>query len=220
MVQGKEKQDVNNTADASIDSRRNNKQKLLLIAGLPLIVMLAATLLFRATQSGDINLVDLLGTRNRGDLLSPAQEVAKLDLKDGNGQPMTWATGKHWTVVVPAFDGCNSNCLETLMTTRQVHLALGRDEERVRRVLLLIDAPLSAESAAIIAKEHPHIVIATTTRASVDVLLSSQPAFAPASTAWYLVDPQGWLMMHYGASHVGKDLLTDLKHLLKYSSES
>lgn len=220
MAERKEKQDVTNTANAPIDSRRRNKQKLLLIAGLPLIVMLAATLLFRATQSGDINLVDLLGTKNRGELLQPAQEVAKLDLRDGNGQAMAWTTGKHWTVVVPAFDGCNSSCLDALMTTRQVHLALGRDEGRVRRVLLLIDAPLAAESAAIVAKEHPHIVIANTTRASIDALFATQASLAPASTQWYLVDPQGWLMMHYGANHVGKDLLTDLKHLLKYSSES
>lgn len=211
---------MTNTANAPIESRRHNKQKLLLIAGLPLIVMLAATLLFRATQSGDINLVDLLGTRNRGDLLRPAQEVAKLQLRNTDGQAMAWATGKHWTVVVPGFDGCNSGCLDALMTTRQVHLALGRDEDRVRRVLLLIDAPLSAESAAIVAREHPHIVIANTTRASVDALFATQASLAPASTRWYLVDPQGWLMMHYGANHVGKDLLTDLKHLLKYSSEN
>lgn len=199
--------------------QRRNKQKLLFIAGLPLIVMLAATLLFHATQDGDINLVTMLGTGNRGDLLKPAQEVSKLDLRDDAGQPVSWPTGKHWTVVVPGFDGCDSRCEEMLVTTRQVHLALGREEDRVRRLLLLIDTPLSAEKAALIAKEHPHISIVTTSRASIDALFSQQPAFGPAATAWYLADPRGWLMMHYGSANVGKDLLTDLKHLLKYSSE-
>jgi len=217
MVQT-EKQNVNNTLNASTDSRHNNKRKLFVIAGLPLIVMLAATLLFRATQSGDINLVNLLGTKNRGDLLQPALEVTKLDLRNGDGKAIAWSS-THWTVVVPTFDGCDSHCLEVLMTTRQVHLALGRDEDRVRRLLLLIDAPLSAETAAQIARDHPHIVIASTTRASIDTLFATQSAVAPANTQWYLADPRGWLMMHYGASHVGKDLLTDLKHLLKYSSE-
>lgn len=206
-------------ANTSVQSQRRSKQKLLLIAGLPLVVMLAATLLYRATQQGDINLVDLLGTRNRGDLMQPALEVAKLDLRSEDGQAMTWPASTRWTVVVPAFDRCDSHCLDVLLTTRQVHLALGRDEGRVRRVLLLIDAPLSTETAALIAKEHPHIVIASTTRASIDTLFAAQSALAPATTQWYLVDPHGWLMMHYGASHVGKDLLTDIKHLLKYSSE-
>lgn len=206
-------------AEQSAELRRRNKQKLLFIAGLPLLVMLAATLLFRATQDGDINLVETLGTGNRGDLLRPAQEVAKLDLRDLAGKPFSWPAGKHWTVVVATFDGCDNRCLETLMTTRQVHLALGRAEDRVRRLLLLIDAPMAAETAAVIAKEHPHISIATTSRAAVDALFSQQQKFGPASAAWYLVDPQGWMMMHYGANHIGKDLLTDLKHLLKYSSE-
>jgi len=209
--------DITNT---STSSKRGNKQKLFVIAGLPLIVMLAATLLFHATQNGDINLVNLLGTKNRGDLMQPPQEVAKLALRDDSGQPLTWPTGTHWTVVVATFDGCDSHCLDMLMTTRQVHLALGRDEGRVRRLLLLVDTPLSAETSALIAKEHPHITIANATRASVDALFTAQPDFGPANTQWYLVDPHGWLMMHYGASHVGKDLLTDLKHLLKYSSES
>jgi cytochrome oxidase Cu insertion factor (SCO1/SenC/PrrC family) len=210
---------VTNLANTSIESQRRSRQKLWIIAGLPLLVMLAATLLYRATQNGDIDLVGLLGTKNRGDLLQPALEVTKLDLRNGDGQTIPWPASRHWTVIVPTFDGCDSRCLDVLLTTRQVHLALGRDEDHVRRLLLLIDAPLSAETAALIAKEHPHIVIASTTRASIDTLFAAQSGLAPANAQWYLVDPQGWMMMHYGASHVGKDLLTDIKHLLKYSSE-
>jgi len=210
---------VTNVANTSIQSQRRSRQKLWIIAGLPLLVMLAASLLFRATQNGDINLISLLGTKNLGDLVQPALEVTKLDLRNSEGQTIPWPAGKHWTVVVPTFNGCDSHCLDVLMTTRQVHLALGRDEDRVRRLLLLIDAPLSAEKAAQIAKDHPHIVIASTTRASIDALFAQQSTLAPANAQWYLVDPQGWLMMHYGANHVGKDLLADLKQLLKYSSE-
>jgi cytochrome oxidase Cu insertion factor (SCO1/SenC/PrrC family) len=209
---------VTDTTAISAEQQRRNKRKLLIIAGL--LVMLAATLLYRATVSGDIDLVQVLGTGNRGDLMRPALEIAKLDLQDEAGQASSWPTSKHWSIVIAAFDGCDDRCQQVLMTTRQVHLALGRDESRVRRVLLLIDAPLSAPSAAIIEKEHPHISIVRATRASVDGLFAAQQNFGPASAAWYLVDPQGWLMMHYGASHVGKDLLTDLKHLLKYSPEN
>jgi len=201
------------------DSKRGSKRNLLIIAGMPLLVMLAATLLFRATQNGEINLVNLLGTGNIGDLLQPAIETSKLELRDEKGNVASWPASSHWSIVVPAFDGCNASCLQNLMTTRQVHLALGREEGRVRRVLLLIDTPLSAEAAAQIQKDHPHIVIARTTRDAIDNLLATQPKFSATSTSWYLADPQGWLMMHYGARHSGKDLLTDLKHLLKYSSE-
>jgi len=208
---------VTNLANSSIQSR--GRRNLWIIAGLPLLVMLAASLLFRATQHGDINLVGLLGTKNLGDLLQPALEITKLDLRDGDGKSIPWPASKHWTVVIPTSDGCDSRCLDVLMTTRQVHLALGRDEDRVRRLLLVIDVPLSAETAAQVAKDHPHIVIASTTRASIDALFAAQSSMAPANAQCYLVDPQGWLMMHYGANHVGKDLLTDIKQLLKYSAE-
>lgn len=198
---------------------RANKQKLFIIAGLPVLVMIAATLLFRVTQSGDVNLLAMIGTRNMGGLLQPAVELSKLPLQDVAGAATTWPASTHWSIVVPAFDGCDTNCLQNLMATRQVHLALGREESRVRRVLLLIDAPLSMQAADEIKKNHPHILVVQTRRDVIDGLLAAQPKYMAATASWYLADPQGWLMMHYDAQNTGKDLLTDLKHLLKYSSE-
>ena len=57
-------------------------------------------------------------------------------------------------------------------------------------------------------------------------LLLSDPAFSEVFTefsgdpsTWYLVDPQGWIMMSYNSEVLHKDVMADLKFLLKNSSD-
>ena len=38
-------------------------------------------------------------------------------------------------------------------------------------------------------------------------------------TTWYLADPAGWVMMSYNSDVSYKDVISDLKFLLKNSSE-
>ena len=57
-------------------ARHNIRLTLLLIAGLPVTMILLATWLWFYVASGKINLVDLLGTANRGELLSPPPALA------------------------------------------------------------------------------------------------------------------------------------------------
>ena len=40
-----------------------------------------------------------------------------------------------------------------------------------------------------------------------------------APDTWYLVDPAGWVMMSYNSGIHYKDVISDLKFLLKNSSE-
>jgi len=39
------------------------------------------------------------------------------------------------------------------------------------------------------------------------------------SSTWYLVDPAGWIMMSYNSGMSYKDVMADLKFLLKNSTE-
>jgi hypothetical protein len=39
------------------------------------------------------------------------------------------------------------------------------------------------------------------------------------ASIWYLVDPAGWIMMSYNGEVHYKDVISDLKFLLKNSSE-
>jgi hypothetical protein len=45
------------------------------------------------------------------------------------------------------------------------------------------------------------------------------PEHSDNSSTWYLVDPAGWIMMSYTGEIHYKDVISDLKFLLKNSSE-
>src|SRR5690606_28131855 len=46
------------------------------------------------------------------------------------------ATGRRWALIYATMAPCGASCTEELARLRAVHLALGRDGDRVRRVLL------------------------------------------------------------------------------------
>mgnify|MGYP000052885958 CR=1 FL=1 len=51
---------------------------LLLIAGIPLTMMLAASWLWYFVVEGDLNLVGAIGTANNGTLISPPRELQQV----------------------------------------------------------------------------------------------------------------------------------------------
>ena len=44
------------------------------------------------------------------------------------------------------------------------------------------------------------------------------PEYLSDSSTWYLVDPSGWIMMSYNEKVTYKDVIKDLKFLLKNSN--
>jgi hypothetical protein len=89
---------------------------------------------------------------------------------------------------------------------------------------MVVDAPANAiqiegESAAegatplsdIIESEHPDVRVWQMGAESV------VPERHVAENAWYLVDPSGWVMMRYASEVNYKDVIGDLKFLLKNS---
>ena len=84
------------------EAANKNRQLLLLIAGLPLIMVLLASWLWFYVASGDIDLVAWLGTANRGELLSPALPLKDLQLTDHAGQPVYPFVGApRWRILIP-----------------------------------------------------------------------------------------------------------------------
>ena len=81
------------------------------------------------------------GTVNRGSLLDPPRPAPEggLVLVNGNALPADWLY-RRWTLVHLAADGCGSACEAALRAMRQAHRALGRNESRVQRLLLLPEA--------------------------------------------------------------------------------
>jgi hypothetical protein len=78
-----------------------NRMVLLLIAGIPVTVILVATWLWYFVVNGDLDLVGMLGTANRGTLVQPPRQLDERELKDVNGLSFKYADLElRWTVSI------------------------------------------------------------------------------------------------------------------------
>ena len=217
-----------------IQQRRNNRIVLLSIIGIPVTMILAASWLWYFVVQGDLDLVGTLGTANRGTLVQPPRQIDDAELKDQNGYLFKYADmERKWSLLVPSSGpACNSSCEYSLYITRQIHVAMGKEFNRLRRLYvsdaLLADTLLAVETLSdqqrpapadfetLLQAEHRGMKSVVTSPAAVAQLF---PEYARDQTTWYLVDPAGWIMMSYNSEIPYKDVISDLKFLLKNSSE-
>ena len=150
------------------------------------------------------------GTVNRGSLLDPPRPAPEggLVLVNGGFLPADWLD-RRWTLVHLAADGCGSACGETLRAIRQAHRALGRNESRVQRLLLLPAAsPFPAEA------DHP---VAWVTPAWYRVLREADRKAEEGPFGTWLVDPRGFVVSYFPAGTGPRAIKDDLTRLLKLS---
>lgn len=191
---------------------RKNRRDLYLIVGTFVFVIVSSTLLYMAADRGMLDMPSLLGTSNRGDLLEPPVRIEALGLRHPDGRPFDFASEDGaWTLLVPATGVCEGECGQNLYLTRQVRTALGRDAAEVKRLVVALGAPQPA-LAELVEREHPGVPLLTAAPADFDQI-------DVAGNRYFLVDPYGWVMMAYTPAHDGKELMADLKFLLKYAPD-
>ncbi|MDX5297846.1 MAG: hypothetical protein LPK85_02725 [Gammaproteobacteria bacterium] len=140
---------------------------------------------------------------NHGELILPPQTLEILALQTLQGEPLRAGlpdgkTGDTaWRLVLVAPQG-GEDVERLRYLSRQVHVALGRESDRVVRALAL---PVAAWDGV-----------------TVDPDVTPLTLNAPTSGAFlYLVDPLGNLVLRYDVHHSGKAMLADIKRLLKLS---
>ena len=216
------------------NNRTGGRAILLLIAGLPVTMILASTWLWYFVERGDIDIIGALGTANSGELLPEPLNIRALEFEAADGSQASLATSEpKWTLML-VNDGpsCDADCNELLYLTRQIRIAIGRDYQRTQR-LLVVDTPLETiqssgeavagesgsngestlEGALLPQLEREHVDLKVWRRNGQAVVPDGQ--LMPNS--WYLVDPSGWVMMRYSTEVNYKDVIGDLKFLLKNS---
>lgn len=156
------------------------------------------------------------GTTNNGTLISPARplQLQQALVADGKSIDPDEFAGR-WFYVVYGNNGCDQQCLQQLYVTRQARIAINKDIQRVRR-LLVLDAVPDAPLAAKLASEHQDLLVAA--RASEQLRASFRGEnFDTRGGQFFLVDPLGNLMMFYPADAEPRGVLRDLQKLLKVS---
>ncbi|MBE0485944.1 hypothetical protein [Marinobacter sp.] len=190
--------------------RRGRRTALLLFA-VGFGPMVLATIMF---YTGWLN---PLGHTNEGELIVPPLQVQALNLETSGGEPLAQRFGAdkvdpNWLMLVVA-GTCGDDCEQLLYLSRQVNIALGKNAPRISRAAALGNVPSGLEqrwSAEYNTMERLRPVSGTSSAWPTGVAPEAAPRIL-------LVDPFGNVMMHYGVEHSGKQLLKDLKHLMKLS---
>lgn len=211
----------------------NNRLVLLTIIGIPLTMILAATWMWYFVMRGELDIVGLMGTSNRGSLVQPPRSLTAVQLRGDRGRPVdVTELERHWSLLVPLSGAtCDSACENTLYTTRQIHLAMGKGFLRIRRLFVSAYTPEQIDlGVTALSDDHPlppdfKTYLAREQRGLTALLVSPTelaelfPERLDDPSTWYLVDPAGWIMMSYDSEIDYKEVMADLKFLLKNSNE-
>ena len=210
---------------------KNSRLILLSIVGIPVTVVLAATWLWYFVARGDIDLVSVLGTSNNGSLVQPARLLDEGQLQVGDRAFHYNELEPRWTLLVPGGSRCGESCEEVLYLTRQIHLAMGKELARIQRFYVSDTAVADTHfGVTTLSDKHPAPLhfeqyLEDEQRGLKHYTMPSRhiaelfPEYLADPGTWYLVDPAGWIMMSYHSEVSYKDVMADLKFLLKNSSE-
>ncbi len=192
----------------------------MLLMGLPLILMLISYTMMYLVKGEKLDLVSLLGTKTMGELIQPVKAVSELNLTDVNGQDFDHAKQEKriWSMIVLGSPDCGQRCDDNLKQSRQMHIALGKQQSKIRRYYLYLDGQLTAKNITLLKDEHPDMDILYGSSSELKNLLSDQEIQDWNDLAYLLLDKRGWLMMTYTENVNERDIMKkDLHHLFKYA---
>ncbi len=143
------------------------------------------------------------GRSYHGEMIGDGKTLADL------GVP---AEAEHWQLLVSAPKNCAVDCQQLVYLARQINIGLGRDASRAGHALASVE-PVSGEYLAKLESEYPQLQ-----RYPLDATRYGALAPNRSEAQLWIVDPHGNLVLRYDARAKGKDVLNDLRHLLKLSN--
>lgn len=144
---------------------------------------------------------------NYGEIVLPVASVSGVSLQnaDGSALPMKRFDSK-WVLVQSAQWPCDASCREKLFLLRQTRLALGKNRDRLERLLVFTAAPAAIPGELDADYAGTHYAFATQSHKFIDL------------ASLYLIDPMGNIALRYPAAPEPKRLIKDLERLMKWSS--
>ena len=184
------------------------RASLLIITAIFIMPLAAAYLMY----SGSIG-YDPVETRNLGTLVEPPLPVDLAALEPQRaGDGSLGELSEHWVVLHHLTAPCAEACLDAVTGLRQVHRSTGRNQSRIR--LLLVAENQNPQMTERLQGIYPGFYLALSSP-DLAATLKTIPQAGEGST--YLIDPLGNIMMSYAAGFDPNDLKKDLKRLLTWS---
>ena len=153
-------------------------------------------------------------TTNYGNFVNPALSINNIKIKSSSDNiSNTNSLNGKWTLIQFVHKECLKDCLETTYLLRQINTALGKDMNRVQR-LLISDSKISIELLIKFQKLYPKLLVVN---GSTNALYNILSDILKTEEVVLLTDPTGNVILTYKEGFEGKKLLKDLKKLLKLS---
>jgi hypothetical protein len=144
-------------------------------------------------------------SKNFGELLQPPRDLTAQHLLRADGQPYPWHPETNtWRIVVVPNADCTQDCAKVLDTLHRVWESEGRQAERID-VLWFGALPTGTPTFRKLVQMQPNAAVT----AALPELASRD------AVPVYLIDPSGFLVMHYRPGVEPADLRKDLTKLIK-----
>ena len=154
---------------------------------------------------------------NKGELLNPIIDVESFALTDDSNKTLgrDEITKHKWHMVYFAGASCDDACNQILYNMRQINIAVGKNANRLRRLLVHLEKP-GEEFQSLIAEEDPDAEHAHADAATIAAALQEVGAEFRSNEV-YIMDPLGNIMLRFTQDQPYKDLLHDLNKMFKVS---
>lgn len=197
-----------------------NRRVILWLFGIPIVVFALSTALYYLVTHDMVH----LGTVNHGKLVNPPLRLTDLPLKTLDGAPYAYDQPEaKWTFLVIGDAECAGDCERMLYVARQSIVALGKKMARVKLAYLTPEPTINPALRRHIDDEYRGLELVHAERADLERLFADAGPQPFQSRSFFVVDPEGWLMMVYQVADtqqdtlntLGKAVVKDMKRLIK-----
>jgi cytochrome oxidase Cu insertion factor (SCO1/SenC/PrrC family) len=162
------------------------------------------------------------GHSQHGVLYEPVAPLAATQFVDLNGRPfgIDVLQGK-WTLAWLGTAPCDAQCDRPLGTLQRIRRALSEDAGKAQVLGILTVPPTDPAWRQRMADDTRTRIIAGPDSAVAALLAQLRGASQPdaAQAAYFLIDPRGYLVLRYAPDVDYKDILADLRHLIRYVAQ-
>ena len=154
-----------------------------------------------------------LQTSNYGSFINPIVELSESTFDDYSGENLN--VNQHltkWSLIYRMPKNCSQMCSDEIYLIRQVNIALGKDMNRLERVIVLNQTIPSSEVGDLVIKYPKAIVVKNNSSTFINEINKITDRHV-----LLLTDPLGNVILGYDEGFEGKKLLKDIKKLLKLS---
>lgn len=151
---------------------------------------------------------------NYGQLIQPPLHTNALPFITQKNQ----AQFHRWLLIYFIEAPCNQICKRDLYLLRQMHVSLGKDANRVMRIIVIEQSVSSPQLISDLQRSYPNSEIHLMNKQQLQQFFAAQKGMLKTNTdALLIADPLGNVILYNAQNFVAKGVLADLRRLLKYS---